>query len=443
MSKILNIAWKELFITYTDRSLLLIMIVTPLALSTIIGSAFSGFIGGSAGSDIPVRDIPVALVNLDVPVEANGQDVHLGRTFVSLFLPSGSSAQNAANPLLSLTEATLLTDAAQARAGVDAGTYNAAVIIPEDFSRSLTPTMNDLDLRVSPVEVYTSRAAPVSASIIRSVTENIVNQFVTGGVTIAATLGELTARARQDLIFGLQFAAGASGWSPDFAAAFNSRSQPITIDQRTVSGEVAAFNPLVAFGAAQALFFMIFTAVQSANSVLYERRDGTLQRMIVSPTSRLTILLGKLLGALANCIVQVTLLFFFLNIVGIVLSGRLQIIWGDHLGLVALVIVAGSLAACGIGAVITAIARTPEQVNIIGSLLAMFFGLFSGAFFDLRALGSLAALGRVTPNFWAVDAFTQLSLGRVDIGLNLAVLLLIGAVTFLAGLTLFERRLNV
>lgn len=442
MSKILNIAWKELFVTYTDRNLLLIMIVTPLALSTIIGLAFSGFIG-SAGSDIPIRDIPVALVNLDVPVEGSGQPIHLGETFVSLFIPSGDNAADADNPLLSLTEAALLTDAAEARAGVDAGTYNAAIIIPPDFSRSLTPTTDDLDLRVSPVEVYTSRAAPVSASIIRSVTENIVNQFVTGGVTIAAALGALIERAQQDPVFGIQFAAGASRWSPDFAAAFNSASQPITIDQRTVSGEVASFNPLVAFGAAQALFFMIFTAVQGANSVLYERRDGTLQRMIVSPTSRLTILLGKLLGALATCIVQVALLFFFLNLVSIVLSGSFQIIWGDHLGLVALVIVAGALAACGIGAVVTAIARTPEQVNIIGGLLAMFFGLFSGAFFDLRALGSLAALGRATPNFWAVDAFTQLSLGRVDIGLNLIALLLIGAVSFIVGLALFERRLNV
>jgi ABC-2 type transport system permease protein len=443
MSKILNIAWKELYITFTDRSLLLIMIVTPLVLSTIIGSAFSGFV--STGNDIPVQNIPVAIVNADVPTEFDGQTFSMGQTFVDLFLPSSSdaAAQDDSNPLLDLTNATVLQDAAAARAGVDDGTYSAAILIPANFSQSLTVTQDNLALRVAPVEVYTSPAAPVSASIIKSVTENIVRQFVTGSVTVAATLDVLIDRATQDVGFGLQFAAGAANWSPDFAPAFNPASQPISIDQQTVSGQVAAFNPLVAFGAAQALFFMIFTAVQSANSLLYERRDGTLQRMIVSPTSRITILLGKLLGALATCVLQVTLLLFFLNIVGIVLSGRVYVIWGDNLLLVALVVLLGSLAACGIGAVITAIARTPEQVNIVGGLVAMFFGLFSGAFFDLRALGPLAAIGQVTPNYWAVDAFTQLSLGQTGIGLNLLVLLIIGAVTFVVGLALFERRLNV
>jgi ABC-2 type transport system permease protein len=442
MSKILNIAWKELYITYTDRSLLLIMIVTPLALATIIGSAFSGFVGGG-GNDIPVRDIPTAIVNLDVPTEFNGQTFSMGQTFVDLFQPSGDSAQDSANTLLRLTDATILTDADAARAGVDDGTYSAAIIIPADFSQRLTVTQDNLTLNVSPVEVYISRAAPVSASIIKSVTENIVRQFVTGSVTAAATIGELVERAQQDVGFGLQFAVGAADWQPDFAPAFTPDTQPITIVQQTVSGQVAAFNPLVAFGAAQALFFMIFTAIQSANSLLYERRDGTLQRLIVSPTSRMTILLGKLLGALANCVVQVALLFFFLNIVSIVLSGRMQIIWGDNLLLVAAVIVAASLAACGIGAIITAIARTPEQVNIVGGLFAMFFGLFSGAFFDLRSLGDLAIIGRATPNYWAVDAFTQLSLGQTAISTNLLVLLVIGAVTFVIGLGLFERRLSV
>jgi hypothetical protein len=37
------------------------MIATPLTLSTIIGLAF----GGLSGGDVPVRDIPIALVNRD------------------------------------------------------------------------------------------------------------------------------------------------------------------------------------------------------------------------------------------------------------------------------------------------------------------------------------------------------------------------------------------
>ena len=64
MRKSLAIAWKELYTTYTDRTLLLIMLVTPLALATIIGLALGGFINDTS-NDVPVRDIPVTLVNLD------------------------------------------------------------------------------------------------------------------------------------------------------------------------------------------------------------------------------------------------------------------------------------------------------------------------------------------------------------------------------------------
>ncbi|MDX2139183.1 MAG: ABC transporter permease [Chloroflexota bacterium] len=443
MSKLLSIIWKEVYITFTDRSLLLILIVTPLALSTIIGSAFSGFIQGG-GNDVPVRDIAVALVNLDSGSELNGEPFNSGQTFVDLLVPS-DSAEDESNALLDLTNTTLLTDAAAARAGVDDGTYRAAIIIPEDFTRSMTYSQNNTDIRVSPVEVYTSPDSPVSASIMRSITENITRQFVTGNVTVAATINTLVAEAQTNLPFGIAFAAASANgeFAPDFAPAFDPTSTPITIQQQTVSGQVQAFNPLVAFGAAQALFFMTFTAIQGANDMLQEKRNGTLQRLLVSPTSRMTVLLGKLLGALVTCVVQVVLLFFFLNIVGILLSGQLSIIWGNNLLLVLAVIIAGSLAACGIGAIVTALARTPEQVNVVGGLIAILFGLFSGAFFSIQAIPALAPLSRVTPNYWGVDAFTRLAQGNTDIATNLLVLVIIGAVTFVIGLSIFDRRLNV
>jgi ABC-2 type transport system permease protein len=443
MNKLLSIVWKELYTTFTDRNLILIMIVTPLALSTIIGSAFSGFISGG-GNDVPVRDIPVALVNLDSGAELNGEPFNSGQTFVDLLAPPDATETDD-NALLQLTDATLLTDAAAARAGVDDGTYRVAIIIPEDFTRSMTYTQDNTDICVSPVEVYTSPDSPVSASIIRSIVENITRQFVTGNVTVAATINALVAEAQTNLPFGIAFAAASANgeFAPDFAPAFDPASTPITIQQQTVSGQVQAFNPLVAFGAAQALFFMTFTAIQGANSMLEERRGGTLQRLLTSPTSRMTVLLGKLLGALVTCVVQVVLLFVFLNIVGILLSGQVSIIWGNNLLLVLVVIIAGSLAACGVGAIVTALARTPEQVNIVGGLIAILFGLFSGAFFSIQAIPGIAPLSRLTPNYWGVDAFTRLAQGNSDIATNLLVLAIIGVVTFFAGLFVFDRRMNV
>ncbi len=80
LRKIWAITWKELYTTFTDRNLILIMIVTPLALATIIGAAFSGFINNTS-NDVPIRDIPVAVVNLDQGADANGTTVNNGDQF--------------------------------------------------------------------------------------------------------------------------------------------------------------------------------------------------------------------------------------------------------------------------------------------------------------------------------------------------------------------------
>ena len=80
MRKIWTIAWKDVSTSFRDRNLVLIMLAAPLTVATIIALAF----GGANGSDIPIKDIPVAIVNLDNG--ANGQN--LGDIYVSAFIPS-------------------------------------------------------------------------------------------------------------------------------------------------------------------------------------------------------------------------------------------------------------------------------------------------------------------------------------------------------------------
>ena len=97
MNKLWTIAWKELYTRFTDRNLILIMIATPLALSTIMGLAFGGLGSGNA----PVRDIPVLVVNHDL---GNESGVNYGEVFLSLLVPGtdSSGATGAVLPACSL-----------------------------------------------------------------------------------------------------------------------------------------------------------------------------------------------------------------------------------------------------------------------------------------------------------------------------------------------------
>ncbi len=439
--KILTIAWKDVYLTYTDRTLLLIMLLTPLAISTIIGAAFSGFIGGGGGT--PIRDVPVVVVNLDSGVEAGGERLNQGAIFIDALVPQGDPDPD--NALHSLTDAVQMTDPDAARAEVDRGSAAAAIIIPEGFSRAITYTQSIDALQPVTIEIYTNPASPVGAGVVESITRAFADQIATGSITVAATIDTLVSRAQSNPLFGIQFAAASSSgaFQPDFSAAFAPGSGVIAVETQTVSGARAGFNPLVSFGSAQALFFMMFTALGASVSLLEERRDGTLQRQAVTPTPLVALLLGKMLGTLVTCVVQVAVLLVALTLVGSLIAGQLQFIWGSNVLLIALVVLLASLAAGGVGALIASIARTSEQANIIGSVVALVFGLFSGAFFDVSAIPGSNIISRLTVNYWGVEAFTRLSQGVTDIGVNLIVLAALGTAFFAIALFVFNRRLSI
>ena len=85
MRKIWTIAWKDVSTTFRDRNLVLVMLAAPLAVATVIALAFGG-----TGEDVVIKDIPVAIVNLDKG--ANGQN--LGDIYVNTFIPAADGSGN-------------------------------------------------------------------------------------------------------------------------------------------------------------------------------------------------------------------------------------------------------------------------------------------------------------------------------------------------------------
>ncbi len=444
MRRIWTIAWKDIYITFSDRSLVLTMIATPLVIATIVGLSF----GKLSSGDVSIQHIPIAVVNLDQGFNAQ----NLGETFVEvLTLPAGKgspviSPQSSCSrtnqepvsadltTLHDLTDAHLLTNADTARAGVDNGHYTAAVIIPLDFSHNvISGTGNSTQ-----IEVYANAGQALPSAIIRSIVENIVNQIETGTVAARATLETV-----QETDGPLQMAAMAADtrFAQAVACAMTPTLNDLRIDQQTVAGQpsnsVAAL--LVTFGSAQAMFFALFTGQQGALSVFEERRHGTLQRLIVSPTPRLHILVGKLLGTFLQCLFQLMLLALALTLVGSLLSGRLLLIWGANLPGVLLVMMMAAAAVTGLGTFLAGIARTPEQSTTFAQVLNLSLGLLGGGF-GLQLPEPLARLSMI---YWGSDAFRKLAAGQGNIMPDLLVLLAHGVLLFAVGWWLFQRRLDI
>lgn len=461
MRKVWAIAQKDIYSTFTNRGLMAIMFAMPLALATIISLAFGGTGSGSAG----ISDIPVAIVNLDAGDPDSG--FNGGAIFVGAFVPAPEGAEATGVPapgggcpadesagsdgaagvsLFDLTNAVELDDPDAARAGVDDGTYTAAVIIPADFSRSVVYSQNKREIAPVPVEVYGSAGRPITAGIIRSITESIANQIVVGYVSVAATIETTLARAPSALIGGMQAMALGSSESAQtaFACAFSPVYNTIAIDQQTINqGGGTGFNLLVTFGSAQAVFFALFTASASASTILEEKRDGTLQRIIVTPTSRITFMLGKLIGTYAQVLIQIVFLFIGFTIISSLLEGRLNLLWGNDWVNLVLLILATALGAAGVGMIAAAVGRTPDQGQIIGSIIALFMGVLGGAFFNLAALGDLEILTRFSIVRWGSEGFARLAAGQSDVLANIVVLGLLGAAFFAISLYAFYRRQDI
>jgi ABC-2 type transport system permease protein len=449
MRKIWAITWKELYTFFNDRNLLLILIAAPLAIATIIGLAFGG-----QGGDVPVKDIPVAIVNQD---SGNGQQ-NYGDIFVAAFIPptatdsgtaaaqptcastdtSSSNAGANTTTLQDLTNAVKLDDPAAARAGVDAGTYAAAIIIPADFSKKIGYGGPTDPVESATVDVYANSGQQIGGAIIRSIVDSIGNQIATGNIALASTFNTI----------GTEFGAARIGQvaaSENFgsavACAFSPSLNVLKIEQETIAGQKSTSTVaiLVLFGSAQAMFFTLFTGQGGVLGIIEERKLWTLQRLVISPTPRLYILVGKLIGTFVTCILQLVFLFIALTVIGSILSGEVVQIWGNNLLLVGLVIVSAAIASTGLGVLMAGIAKTPEQSGVIAQVINISFAIVGGAFgFQLSE-----NVARFSPIYWGTNAFTKLSANNWDVGLNILVLSAFGLILFAVGFWMFNRRLDI
>ncbi|MCP4419239.1 MAG: ABC transporter permease, partial [Chloroflexi bacterium] len=173
--KIWTIAWKDTLIRFRDRNALILMLLAPLVLSGIIGSAFGGFINGS--DPVPFDAIPVLLINEDEGTQ--------GDQFIDILTSDG---------LAELLDVTETADLAAAREKVQAGEARAAVFIPSTFSAAIEGGA-DVDTAVSLIQFYADPSATLTPNIVRGVVSQIVNGFNTAAISVDVTASQLTEEA--------------------------------------------------------------------------------------------------------------------------------------------------------------------------------------------------------------------------------------------------------
>jgi ABC-2 type transport system permease protein len=406
------IGWKDLRIAFRDRAALILMLLAPFLLTLGLGAVTGRFSGGSSSG---ISNIPVVLVNQD-----GGK---LGDELVALFQSNG---------LGDLVEPTLSDDPAAARKLVDADQADAAIVIPEGFTDSIIPAQGQPSAgAVVAIEVYTNPTTPTSAGVIKTIVDGFLSQVEVGRVGGEVSVTQLVQSGRirmQDA----QAAGLAAGTSAAGAAAQNTS---IVLNNVTASGKAVTFDVLALLAPGMALMFLMYTVSYGGRTLLTERNQGTLPRLLVSPTSSTQILGGKMIGIYLTGAAQM-----FILVLGTTLLFQLQ--WGDAQAVVVLVL-AAVFGAAGWGMLVTAVAKTPGQVTTIGSALMLIFGILGGTFINTDQMPAwFQAVSKITPNAWGIQGFTTLALGGGlrDILTPILALLVMGAILFAIAVGLINRR---
>ena len=413
MLKTILIGIKDLKLIFRDRAALIFMLLAPFLLTIGMGFVTGRFSGGSSG----LSDIPVVIVNLDNDQLGNAlADVFSSEELADLMEPSESSDPEAARQLIDDDQAA------------------AAVIIPEGFTRSIIPSEETtfdesvIESEAVQIEVYVNPSRPTSAGVVKAIVDEFISRVEEGRTSGMTTILQLVASG---LIAGENAATEAHTILQNMD---ETEPAAITLKSSQEGAEAVEFDILAYMAPGMALLFLMYTVSYGGRSILAERSQGTLPRLLVSPTSAAQVLGGKVLGIFLTGVAQVGILILASSVF-------FGVKWGDALG-VTVLILAAVFGATGWGMLITALARSQAQVGSIGSALMLIFGILGGSFINLDQMPSiLRMISKITPNAWGLDGFTTLALGGALPSLvePITALLIMGAVLFGIAVILFRR----
>lgn len=193
------------------------------------------------------------------------------------------------------------------------------------------------------------------------------------------------------------------------------------------------------------IFGMFFVALPMAGGFQREQQSGALLRFRALDLSLATLALSKLLPYFAINLVQFALLLS-IGVHGLPLLGLQGLSLPGSPAAYALLAISLSLATCGLGLLLAALARSAEQALLLGGGINIILAALGGIMVPKSVMpASMGQLAEVSPMSWALDAFLTLLVGQgslADIAPYCFRLLLMAALLGGGGWLLFRRRVQ-
>lgn len=211
--------WKSLW----RNKILMIVLVFIIAIPAIYTTLFLGSMWDPYGK---LDELPVAVVNLDEPVEYEGETLNVGKNLVDKLKEDGSLCFN-------------FTDADQAERGLKNGTYYMVITVPKNFSENATTLMDtvpkkmELDYKTNPGTNYI--AMKMSETALEKIKTSVAQEVTK---TYAETIFDKISEAGD----GMKDAADGAGEIYDGTEKLSDGNKTISDNLKTLSEGTLTFK---------------------------------------------------------------------------------------------------------------------------------------------------------------------------------------------------------
>ena len=393
------IAWKDLLEFSRSKLRLVMLVLMPLFMMVMVGYIFP--------SGTSISNQPVAIANQDlgvsilVPPTNATTTMYMGNDFVT-----GLEAINNQTGMMELSKSSGFNDI---KNRIQDGSLSGGIIIAPDFSRAIMAGEQ------ANITVVTDQSNPQTSAMMQSVL----------GQTITA-MGKQWAAYRLNDSYHIPLnltTALIQPLNPQFTGI--------------VPGNPNYFQFVAPGIIAMVVMMSLMTGLPHAIS--YEKDTGTLDGMLVAPTSRLSIILGKVLAQTVRGVVQAAIIFAL----AVVLFG--VVIYGNLLLVVALVFLT-VFSFVGLGILITSFTDKEETATMVMMTLMFPMMFLSGVFFPIQQMPwFMQDIAQALPLTYATTALRKvmvLGAGVDAVFTEIVILLAFGVVLLGVAVPMFRKAMT-
>jgi ABC-2 type transport system permease protein len=333
-------------------------------------------------------------------------DLDLGYNGSSAASEAFTSILQGINEQAGIMKITTVTSESAAQDMINAGTLDGAIIIPSNFSQSVSTGHQ------GNIKILADTKNPIESATVTTTLSTVISQMS-------------TVMAQQTMLLTHPTVSNTTALA---------MVEPYTVPAPESSNY---FNFIAPGIMAMTVMMSVMTGLPVAISM--EKEIGTMDGMMVAPVNRLSILLGKTLAQTARGLIQgVIILALAIGIFGVTIQGSILLVFA--------LLLLGVFSFVGLGIVITSFTKDQETAQMLMMTLMFPMMFLSGVFFPIQQMPwYMQTISQFLPLTYASDALRKvmvLGAGVPQISNELIILVAFGVVMIAIALPVFRRMMT-